>query len=392
MCPGDPSVSSSRLLDSIHLPAPAEVLSHLVDVHCHPTDSPISHDVMSTLPIRICAMATRSTDQSLVRDLAVAYPDNVIPCFGYHPWFSHWIAVKPFASKEEHYRNLFLAEPSPKPQTSEAFENLLPFLPEPTLLSDVLAGLRENLIAFPNAMLGEVGLDRACRIPCASPSPPPYAQHEKPRQLSPFTIPLEHQLAILEAQIDLAVELKRNVSFHSVKSQQATVELLDKLKAKHGDAWYAISVDMHSCGLSAQTWKDIERRHNNVYLSLSTVINSRSPAHRELIRVCSPDRLMLESDYNDAAYVASQTCDMLSTVAEVKGWQIEQSWEDNCPEAEWGVVRRLEHNWERFARGGHAPTRKKDRRKLLLEDWESDDESSHRLPGNTHLLTGSHNQ
>lgn len=82
MCQGDSSVSSSRSLDSTHLPAPPEVLSHLVDVHCHPADSPISHDVMSTLPIRICAMATRSTDQSLVRDLAIAYPDKVIPCFG----------------------------------------------------------------------------------------------------------------------------------------------------------------------------------------------------------------------------------------------------------------------------------------------------------------------
>lgn len=107
-------------------------------------------------------------------------------------------------------------------------------------------------------MLGEVGLDRACRVPYAPPSPPPYVLLDNRRDLSPFTIPLEHQVAVLEAQFDLAVKLKRNVSFHSVKSQQTTVELLDRLKTKHGDAWYAISVDMHSCGLSAQTWKDIE--------------------------------------------------------------------------------------------------------------------------------------
>ena len=168
--------------------------------------------------------------------------------------------MKPFRSKEEHYRGLFLSDSSPKTQNVEAFTKLLPFLPDPISLSDVLAELRENLTAFPNAMLGEVGLDRACRIPYAAPSPPPYVLDDNPRQLSPFTIPLDHQLAILEAQIDLAVELKRNVSFHSVKSQQATVELLDRLKAKHGDAWYAISIDMHSCGLSCQTWKDIEVR------------------------------------------------------------------------------------------------------------------------------------
>lgn len=142
----------------------------------------------------------------------------------------------------------------------QAFERLLPSLPEPTPLSDILAGLRDSFAACRHAMLGEVGLDRACRIPFGPPSVPPYALDDTRRELSPFTIPLTHQLAILEAQIDLAVELRRNVSFHSVKCQQATVELLDKLKAKHGDAWSAISIDMHSCGLSAQTWKDIEVR------------------------------------------------------------------------------------------------------------------------------------
>lgn len=62
---------------------PAEVLAHVVDVHCHPTDSPISQEVMNSLRIRLCAMATRETDQALVRELATAYPEKVIPCFGW---------------------------------------------------------------------------------------------------------------------------------------------------------------------------------------------------------------------------------------------------------------------------------------------------------------------
>lgn len=117
-------------------------------------------------------------------------------------------------------------------------------------------------------MLGEVGLDRACRIPYSAPLPPPYAssassssQHEEDgRPLSPFTIPLDHQIVILEAQLGLAAEMGRNVSLHSVKCQQATVELLGRMKDKHGKAWERISVDMHSCGLSAQTWLNIEVR------------------------------------------------------------------------------------------------------------------------------------
>lgn len=68
-------------VDSTSLP-PLSVLQHITDVHCHPTDSRISTDDAQTLPLRICAMATRSSDQDLVRDLAKSNPDRVIPCFG----------------------------------------------------------------------------------------------------------------------------------------------------------------------------------------------------------------------------------------------------------------------------------------------------------------------
>ncbi|PSR71090.1 hypothetical protein PHLCEN_2v13059 [Hermanssonia centrifuga] len=347
---------------------PPEVLAHVVDVHCHPTDSRISPEVMDSLPIRICAMATRGNDQALVRNLAKEYPEKVIPCFGYHPWFSHWIAVDS-VSKEEHYRSLFLG-PSSKAEHTTAFERLLPYLPEPTLLDDIISEVRENLSAFPDAMLGEVGLDRACRIPYTSPALPPYVENDSRRDLSPFTIPLSHQLAILEAQIQLAIELKRNVSFHSVKCQQTTVGLLNKLKAKHEEDWNAISVDMHSCGLSAETWRDIEKQHVNVFLSLSTVINSRSPAHRGLIAACSPNRILVESDYNDAIHVTGQTWDMLQTIAEVKGWTVEESWVLEQDAAKWGAVRRLEENWKVFQAGRHQPQKRKDRRKPPLEDRE----------------------
>ncbi len=99
-------------------------------------------------------------------------------------------------------------------------------------------------------MIGEVGLDRAFRVP--------YDYFASPRQLTPFTVPLSHQLAILEAQIDLAVDLRRNISMHSVKAQMNTKDLLDKMKKKHGANWNSIGVDLHSCGLSAQMWRDIE--------------------------------------------------------------------------------------------------------------------------------------
>lgn len=194
------------------------------------------------------------------------------PPTGYHPWFTHWISLCDLPSKEDHYHALFLPDAEPKPDHRAAFARLLPSLPNPTPLSLIIATLRASLQSFPNAMLGEVGLDRVCRIPYAPPADPPYASvtGDGGRELSPFTIPIAHQVAVLEAQLALAVELRRNVSMHSVKAQQATLDLLVRMKAHHGSAWEAISVDMHSCGLSAQTWTVIEVGSSSLLEATST--------------------------------------------------------------------------------------------------------------------------
>lgn len=348
---------------------------------------------MTAMSHRMCAMATRASDQSLVRKLAEQYPDSVIPCFGYHPWFYHWISLAPASavpSKRSHYASLFL--PSSKPQHADAFERLLPFLPDPTPLETVLAGLRADLTAFPHAMLGEVGLDRACRVLYKHPVAPPYAEaytahdHDDKRDgassLSPFTIPLAHQVAILEAQLALAVELRRNVSLHSVQAPQATAELLARMKAHFGRAWMDISVDLHSCGLSAEGWRNIERTHTNVFLSLSTGINARSRGHIALLRAAAPTRLLVESDFHDARLSAPYTWDMVCRIADARGWRVEQSAAEveevgGEDETQWGVVRRLAENWRTFENGGHreAPrTKKRDKRRLLLDDSEEEED------------------
>ena len=64
---------------------PREVLAHVVDVHCHPTDSDfgMTSEFVKELPVRICAMSTRRSDQEPVAKLARAHPEKVIPCFGW---------------------------------------------------------------------------------------------------------------------------------------------------------------------------------------------------------------------------------------------------------------------------------------------------------------------
>lgn len=325
-------------------PLPNErVLCHVVDVHCHPTDGPeISHETMQNLKIKICAMATHQSNQHRVRDLALQYPDKVIPCFGYHPWFSHTVAVQHYASKDDHYRTLLLRN---KPEHFDAFEKLLPHLPEPRPLQDVVDELRGNLEAFPDAMLGEVGLDRTFRLP--------IDYFTSPRDLTPFTIPLEHQLVVIEAQLELAVKLGRNVSFHSVNSQQATATLFSNMRKKHSDRWCGISVDIHSCSFSPEIWRSIENEHPNAFMSLSIAVNGRSSSLRRLIAACSPDRILVESDYDNAAMMTPKIWEILSIIAEVKGWPVEVDWDEDPETGKEGAVKRIEENWRRFKRGNH---------------------------------------
>jgi hypothetical protein len=179
-------------------------------------------------------------------------PNSAIRSF--HPWYYHEISLaNPPPPKEDHYRALFLSKDS-GPKRDEEFQTLLPALSEPKALDEILASVKSNLLAHPRAMLGEVGLDRSFRIAYQPyPAPPP-------RKLSSFSTPISHQLAILEAQLSLAVELKRNISIHSVAAQQVTLDLLQRMKEQHGAAWRAISIDMHSCGLSLEGWKSLEVR------------------------------------------------------------------------------------------------------------------------------------
>lgn len=167
---------------------------------------------------------------------------------GYHPWWSHRISTldTPLPS-EDHYRALF----NPSEEQEETFQTVISSLPPPRPLKDVSEELKRNLQLAPSTMLGEVGIDRAFRVRLPS---------DGATKLSPFTVPQEHQLAVLEAQIDIAVELKKNISLHSVKASGATVELFKNMRKKHGAAWEKINIDLHSCTLSGETWKSIEVR------------------------------------------------------------------------------------------------------------------------------------
>lgn len=127
-------------------------------------------------------------------------------------------------------------------------EALLPSLPIPTPLRVILAELRTNLKAHPRALLGEVGIDKSFKLPS---SPAGYTRDPavrgtellkaedsshalglRGRGLTSLATPLSHQLAILTAQVEVAIQLERNVSFHSVRAGGATLEWFNEMATR----------------------------------------------------------------------------------------------------------------------------------------------------------------
>lgn len=124
----------------------------------------------------------------------------------------------------------------------------------------------------------------------------------------------------------------------------------------------------------------VQKSHPNVYLSLSTTINGRSPAHRALISTCNPHRILAESDYHDVRGSTERTWEMITTIGDVKGWHIEKEWDSTATEEHWGTIRRLEENWRAFSQGGHVDKRRElDAKKRNRKDrkdiyWDVDED------------------
>ncbi|KAL1836016.1 hypothetical protein VTJ49DRAFT_5687 [Mycothermus thermophilus] len=239
----------------------------LADAHCHPTDTMASIASIPSMRARVLTiMATRSQDQDLVASVASKHAirdraalasgpaeggtDRVVPAFGWHPWFSYQLyddaaAVErgPTTTTEELKAKHYGAVLSPAPD--DAF---VAGLPDPVPLSQFLADTRRRVLDAGVAMIGEVGLDKAFRLPWpwgvsqggagqeeskkgeqqpqqqATPEITPGGREG--RMLSPHHVRMPHQVRVLEAQLRLAGELGVPVSVHGVQAHGVLFDVL----------------------------------------------------------------------------------------------------------------------------------------------------------------------
>lgn len=228
------------------------------------------------------------------------------PLPGYHPWFCHLLHLgspDQKVSKEGHYASIFLPSEASTSYTSQKqlLSEILPDLPEPISVQPLIEQMRTHAVQAQKrgslVMIGEVGLDRSFRVPFPGHKANHCGEHagveehanepstadaeakiatsgeeemakklnqpeliSRSKNLTPFRPSMDHQIALLEMQMDLAVELGINVSLHSVKAQGPTLDFLRRFKKKHGAMFTdRVNVDVHSCGgWSVESWVDAE--------------------------------------------------------------------------------------------------------------------------------------
>ncbi|KAK7704606.1 Cut9-interacting protein scn1 [Diaporthe eres] len=410
----------------------------IFDAHCHPTDTMDSiPSIASSMRARaLTVMATRSQDQDLVAQVAEQHgltsrqaiassppsngqdpthsPDKIVPAFGWHPWFSHQLyddtvlgdqttydpASPDLASEKLRHYNAVLA-PSPRSKGDESFIDQLP-TPQP--LSGVLSQTRAYLEAHPLALVGEVGIDKAFRLPSpgvfvSDPEASMTLGRRNGERLSPYRVNMDHQIRIMKAQLNLAGQTGRAVSVHGVQAHGVLYNAIKstwkghekpvvtnrerkriakgvnedfssssededdddddhghgtrvKTKKQYTPKPYPPRICLHSFTGAVDTMKQYTSDRScpaKIFFSFSLCVNYSTGGHErdrkkhladEVIRACPDDRILVESDL----HTAGQPMDDM----------LEEMYRKVCEVKGWGLregVERIRTNYHEFIFG-----------------------------------------
>ncbi|KAF7727972.1 hypothetical protein EC973_006860 [Apophysomyces ossiformis] len=306
-----------------------ELFDSLCDGHCHPHDDIENLGLIPKLRIgHITIMGVRQDDWECVDNIARqcnALRENMcIPSFGLHPWFVHRVMAgkSPESTAEEHYDRVLKASIAQEKLT------MIECLPAPATYEHWIADLRERLLEHPLALVGEVGLDRAARL---LPGGTMDWHGVKPTTVQTT---LEHQLAILDSQIDLAIELDRAVSVHCVQGQGHLLQLLGSKSPRT-----PVRLCLHSYGASSATIAQFMRLTGfSIYVSFSVAINGRLAPNKldALIQAVPEDRLLIESDLNSPVGMEEHLVKLVHIISRARQWSVAKT------------VHQTRKNWLKF--------------------------------------------
>jgi TatD DNase family protein len=163
--------------------------------------------------------------------------------------------------------------------------------------SDWAATLERRLLECPDAIVGEIGLDRGRR-----------------------GAPWDAQRAAFASQLALAARLRRPVSVHCVRAHGAC---LDDLRACEPPP---PAVALHSFSGAAELARNYARQvAAPVYFGFSASLSLQSSSFGEAVRAVAADRLLLESDAADADDAAAGCAAVLAALADARGWSLAEA-------------------------------------------------------------------
>jgi TatD DNase family protein len=246
-------------------------------VHLGPTPPLEQQQLMGRCLSGMAVMSTHPRDFPKVLELAAA-DSSILPCVGVHPWFLHE-----------------LTEDDWKPTTTTTTTTTST---STTGLPRWIQEMEELLIQHPHMPVGEIGLDNFH-----------FDFHTKE-----LTSPLATQVEALEHQLRLATKYERPVSVHCVRAMGKLIETLAKVQKQQSNNKLPPRIYFHAFGGKAATvtqlFKSLEKSTNKktssntkVYFGFAPIVNFASPKTIEVVRTVGLERLVLETDHEDAARV-----------------------------------------------------------------------------------------
>lgn len=207
-------------------------------------------EALSAAPLSgMAVMSTHPRDFDTVLHLTKTLSTQsrqVVPCLGVHPWFLHEIDND----------------------------------------NEWLNDLEKRIAETHTAVVGEIGMD---------------GFHFDAQTLQ-LTSSMECQQTAFLNQMELAFHYNRPVSIHAVQCFGTLLESLSLLKKKRK---LPLQLYFHAFGGKVGTVNQLLAacRGSEVYFGFAPVVNFRSPKTADVIRHVGLDRLLLETDHEDAALV-----------------------------------------------------------------------------------------
>jgi Tat protein secretion system quality control protein TatD with DNase activity len=248
--------------------------------------------------------------RQLSRELPVQRPGvRIVPCFGVHPWFLHELTSlqqeqeqKQEQEQEQADWHTMEDDDDDDSEQRQPFQNDNDNSNDNNNLPFWITEIERMVTSTPGAIIGEIGLDGFHFDPVTK----------------ELVSPMEKQVEAFRLQMELAARLDKPVSVHGVqcygammpilaqlKQQPPTSKSKSKSKSKNG---LPPKIYFHAFGGKAGTVDQLtalcgRETAGRVYFGFAPVINLRSPRTAAIVRRVGIERLVLETDHEDAALV-----------------------------------------------------------------------------------------